>query len=367
MVNSMASKSTQPKRYALDAGDRTGAALAATIGLGVLGAAKIDRWDRLDQITDKQWAGLSAVDLTADQWSALDQWSGVLPVLRAKPLQTVYCCDTCGRWAVVGTHGSPPTSCNLTWACSGRTVKGSAPKKVEMSPWEPSADVVETRFAALSKQIAEARATVIAEVGALVKQRLDDRITDIKPTVQRDGWDGWPLVKPIFLDSGGVRVRVPRTDETAEAVGRITDLLASVPINPVLAKPDPWGRDVCKITASARKGDLDALAEATEKALDDYWDAAVVDRWNDAVIAHMADVAQTAWEVEATEFTVECPPDADAVQVTTVADDHERQRRDDHPAWAVLDTFAAALDPRVEDSVAIESETTDTFVLLPAD
>lgn len=340
-------KTTKPQRHSLNTEDRTGAALAASVGLAVLSAAKTDRWSGLEHITDKQWAGVAGLDLTADQQRALDEWSAVLPVLRTKPLQTVYHCDTCGRWAVVGSGGGVPNTCNLTWSCAGRTMKGSAAKKVALSVYEPSADVTQRRFADLADRITSIRAAVHADLAALAKS-LDDRIAEIKPTIEWGERGDLPDVGTIFLDSDGVRVRVPRTDHSRETVGRIRELLACLPINPVLAKPDPWDRASCKVpAAAARKVDLDALADAADNGLDEYLDDGLAEDWNAAVAAHMADVATAAWDqkVEALVLDVTGPEPV----VIGVDTDDDTVDRDGHDAWTTLDGLARCLDSRVAD------------------
>lgn len=107
------------------------AAVAASIALAVMSAAKARTWSQTQPLPGH-------IRLSPDQADALDRSANMLTYLRGRtsegPAVTVAVCPECRRWLLVAGSGSPGKKCGLALRCPGVPVKVVAAKMV---PFEP--------------------------------------------------------------------------------------------------------------------------------------------------------------------------------------------------------------------------------------
>lgn len=109
-----------------------GPAVAASLALPLLRKAKVDTWAELLGALasgDERVLGVvGRVHLSAEQLRVLDEYPGVLSVVRLNPSVSVAVCPVCSEWFAV--DGSAPARCPMTFGCVGKPVKAAAAKQV---------------------------------------------------------------------------------------------------------------------------------------------------------------------------------------------------------------------------------------------
>ena len=102
-------------------GSLPGPAAAANLALIILSKASKNTWAEL-VVDPASYAHLRVSDT---QRQLLIEFGEVLPFLARHPMQSVYACPECGRWACIDKT-PVPARCSLTLGCPGRPARASS-------------------------------------------------------------------------------------------------------------------------------------------------------------------------------------------------------------------------------------------------
>lgn len=98
-----------------------GPAAAANLAMIILGKSSKNTW--ADLVVDP--ASYAHLRVSDAQRQLLIEYGEILPFLARKPMQRIYACPECGRWACID-KAPAPARCGLTLGCTGRPERASS-------------------------------------------------------------------------------------------------------------------------------------------------------------------------------------------------------------------------------------------------